>query len=68
MKKPGKAYYNALCNTPYGNDLLLEFTKQVHPPGKAFAMEPMYFQGVVGRQEGLKDPVIAQQLRDAAQK
>ena len=27
LKAPGKAYYDALAMSPYGNDLLLEFTK-----------------------------------------
>ncbi len=27
LKSPGKAYYEAMVNSPYGNDLLLEFTK-----------------------------------------
>jgi len=28
LKKPGQAYYEALTNTPFGNDLLLEFTRK----------------------------------------
>jgi len=28
LTKPGKEYYDALANSPYGNDLLLQFTKE----------------------------------------
>jgi predicted AlkP superfamily pyrophosphatase or phosphodiesterase len=28
LEEPGKNFYNAVCNSPYGNELLLDFAKQ----------------------------------------
>lgn len=28
LEEPGKSYYNAVCNSPYGSELLLDFARQ----------------------------------------